>query len=176
MSEVLKGVPVKLGEDREANLFRILVTAVLQTTMQITSDPALFQKLASAFDEKEVNTAFTMIKHGFNPVLVFDGKELQVTPDFMVAHRLYTELREMTSLLAIPLYPVIKKILGKAGEKLPEPNTWPAPKVWGRQKDAIVEYDIYLGGMLGFELIHSSAKTIGMLRSRSHEGESTHDE
>ena len=48
------------------------------------------------------------------------------------------------------------------GRDLPsQPSISPAPRVWARQGDAVVEVDVLLGGQLGFEMIRESAKTIG---------------
>jgi hypothetical protein len=49
------------------------------------------------------------------------------------------------------------------GRELPaKPTARPVPRVWARDGDVIVEYDIFLGGPLGFELVRETAKTIGV--------------
>jgi len=159
--EILKGKKVKVGPDQEADLLRVLVALTLRAASSLTAEDGGLRVLADAFGEEEVRMTFDLIQHGFNPVLVFDGETARVIPDFLVAHELSACLREVTALLTVPMFPVVRKLLGDKADGLPDPNTLPAQKVLGRDGDTFVEYDIYLGGLLGFELIHGSARTVG---------------
>ena len=165
--EVLKGKKVKVGPDQEADLLRVLVALTLRAARSLTAEEGGLRVLADAFGEDEVRMTFQLIQNGFNPVLVFDGESARVVPDFLVAHELSACVREVTARIMVPMFPVVRKLLGENAEGLPDPKTLPAQKVLGRIGDTFVEYDIYLGGPLGFELIHSSGRTVGTRQPES---------
>ena len=163
--EVLKGRRVRISEEKEADLLRIFVALVVQAARKVTGDPGAIRTLAEAFGEVGVRDTFLLLQNGFNPVMVFDGEGARVKADFLVSHDLSASLREVTALVVVPLVPVLRKLFGDKADQLKDPNTFPAAKVLGRQGDTFVEYDIFLGGLLGFELVHSSARTVGTARS-----------
>ena len=99
---------------------------------------------------------------GYNPICLFNGERIEVIPDFLVSHRLNDEQSVGSTCLLIPTLPPLRKAFSAFGRTLPkEPVVRPAPKVYAREGDTIVEYQIFLGGQLGFELLRETANTVG---------------
>lgn len=173
-AEALKGIKVRLGDNREIDLYRIFVASVLAAVEQTSPDPTVRERIAARLREPQVRRAFEFFGSGFNPILVVDDEGLEVMPDFMVGHRLSSSLDERQSLIIVPLFPLLRHILGKHAKRLPDrPSTLPATKVRCRDGDVMMEYDIYLGGPLGFELIHSSGHGIGLIQGEANQEESS---
>jgi hypothetical protein len=58
------------------------------------------------------------------------------------------------ALMIIPALSPIRKAFEALGRDLPKASTArPAPKIWAQEGGTVVEYSIFLGGGLGFELI-----------------------
>lgn len=97
------------------------------------------------------------------PVCVFDGERIEVIPDFLVAHRLGDEQSAGSAWPVIATLPPVRKAFTALGRPLSKgPAVQPAPKVWVTEGDALVEYGLFLGGALGFELLREAASTIGI--------------
>jgi DNA-binding transcriptional MerR regulator len=159
--EILKGKKVKIGPDTEADLLRVFVALTLRAAQLLSANDGGRPALANSFGEAEVRMTFQLFQNGFNPVLVFDGDVARVVPDFMVAHELSGCLREVTALIIVPMLPLVRKLLGELADSIPDPKTRPAQKVLGLNGDTFLEYDIHMGGPLGFELIHNSGRVVG---------------
>jgi hypothetical protein len=96
----------------------------------------------------------------------FRGDKVEAVPDFAVSHKLSEVSHAPSAFVVIPAVDSIRRAFSALGRDLPQPNTVrPAPKVWAQEGGAIVEYSIFLGGGLGFELIRESAETIGQAPS-----------
>jgi DNA-binding transcriptional MerR regulator len=118
-----------------------------------------------------LRNALGLMEGGYSPFLTYDGTTVRIEPDFLLSFPIASEKR---SCFSLPLRPVLRKFLAILGgeELLPEARVQPAPKVWVREGDTIVEYHIYLAGPLGFELIRELAQTVGTTR----EGGGNHDQ
>jgi hypothetical protein len=99
--------------------------------------------------------------------LLFDGTDIDITTDFMVSHQLSYKPQKGKVILVVQLLGLVQKAFSIIGRQFPDiPDgslALPAPKIWAKNKDLLVEYDIYLGGGLGFELIRETAKVVGRL-------------
>jgi DNA-binding transcriptional MerR regulator len=124
-----------------------------------------------ADNRRLLRDALNLMQGGYRPFLTFDGTTVRIEPDFVLG---FPTTPEGSSFVSLPLRPAFRKLLAVLGgeELLPEVRVEPAPKVWVREGDTIVEYHIYLRGLRGFELIRELAQTIGVTR----EGGSKHDQ
>lgn len=166
VSKVLSEKKVKLSGEREVDLGSFVAVFVAKEAESVVPDAALRRKLVAAIRAGGVAAqGLQFASAGYNPVCLFDGDQIEVVPDFLVGHRLSEEKPLAPAWIVIPLLPPLRKAFSVLGGDLPaQPNARPAPKVWAREGDAIVEYTVYLGGGLGFELIRETAETIGTVR------------
>jgi hypothetical protein len=68
----------------------------------------------------------------------------------------------------VPLIRPIRDAFSAVGvdpSQMPDPVVSAARKVLCREDDALVEYQYFPGGPVGFELIRESAATVGQLRN-----------
>jgi len=125
----------------------------------------LRERLAEGFTDQLMNRAFRMASDGISPVLLSDGSRVEVEADFIIPHRLSENLADVVYTL-IPLYGILRRTFGRfgVGEELPEkPTTRPVPRVSVREGRTVLEYDLYVGGEFGFELLRDSVRTVGSL-------------
>jgi hypothetical protein len=112
-------------------------------------------------EQNVIDEALGLLHAGYNPVLVFDGKHVRVIADFVLAHEL-SNFRSAPTVLVVPTLRPLEKAFSMCGLELPgEPTARPVPAVWARDGDVMVQFDLFLGGPLGFELIRETAKTVG---------------
>jgi hypothetical protein len=165
--EVFSNQTVKLSDDRQISLASFVTAFIINAATNVVSDLALRAKLATALRSADVAAVcWRFVQAGYNPVCLFDGDKAEVVPDFVVSHKLSELTPSPSPFVVIPAVGSIRKALSALGHDLPQPNTTrPAPKVWAQEGGAIVEYSIFLGGGLGFELIRESAETIGQAPS-----------
>jgi hypothetical protein len=162
VSETLAEKRVKLQDGREVDLLSVFHAVVLSEVraleMERSSRDALAKQLR---DSKVIDEALGYLGAGYNPVLLFDGERVRVVTDFVLAHELSDFMRAASGIV-IPILRPLQRALSMIGRELPgEPSARPAPHVWAREGDVVVDCGIYLGGPLGFELIRESAKTVG---------------
>ena len=131
---------------------------------RLVSDQTQKRKLIASLSAAEAAArSLELVRAGYNPICLFDGERAEVQPDFLVSHRLSEERPSAAAWVVIPLLPPLRKALTALGRDLPkQPSAGPAPKIWARDGDTVVEYSIFLGGGLGFELIRETAHTIGV--------------
>lgn len=157
---------VQLPNGRETNLELFINAFIARAAGNITVDDALRNKLVEQIRNADVAAwSLRLFQAGYNPVCLFNGERIEVIPDFLVSHSLSDEQSVGSTCLVIPTLPPLRKAFSALGRTLPnEPVVRPAPKVWAREGDAIVEYQIFLGGQLGFELLRETANTIGLVQ------------
>lgn len=174
VSEVLKNEKVKI-EDREVSVLTIFRGVILAEMQRVVSDENFYASAAMKMDEQEgVGLALDFLKNGYNPVLLFDGNALRITPDLLVGHHPSGDPTERKSYLLVPLLRLLRRSFEGLGLKLPcEPKAYPAPKVWVGDGDATVEYMFYPAGQVGFELIRETAKTIDVTHKESEQSNET---
>jgi hypothetical protein len=154
---------VQLPNGRETNLELFIDAFIARAVDDITVGEALRNKLIVQLRKAEVAELSLRLFHaGYNPICLFNGERIEVIPDFLVSHRLTDEQSVGSTCLLIPTLPPLRKAFSAFGRTLPkEPVVRPAPKVYAREGDTIVEYQIFLGGQLGFELLRETANTVG---------------
>jgi hypothetical protein len=163
VGKVLAEKKVALAGGREVDLGSLLAAFVAKEAEGVVADAALRSKLAAELRKAGVAAeGLRFAAAGYCPVCFFDGRQVEVVPDFLVGHKLSEERPPASAWVVIPLLPALRKAFSALGRDLPaRPSVRPAPKVWAHEGGAIIEYGIFLGGGLGFELIRETAKTIG---------------
>jgi hypothetical protein len=157
---------VHLPDGRETNLDLFIHAFIAQAVDKFPFGESLRNKLlAQMRNGKVVARGLKLFEAGYNPVCLFDGEQIEVGADFMVSHLLSEEESIESARLVVPILPPLRKAFSALGRPLPNgPLAHAAPKVWGREGDAIVEFDVFLGGALGFELIRETANTVGVVQ------------
>jgi len=164
---------VNFGNGRKFSLLDLFHASILTTVENLCPDEMLKAQLLSQLKEKKaLDRIMLLLNSGFNPILVFDGQTLQILPDFILSHRLGDESPTQKPYITVQTLPIIRETFAIIDKKFPsQPNAYPAPKVWAKEGDTIVEYQIYLlGGEPGFELIRESAETVGTTLSKVKKG------
>ena len=154
---------VELPNGRETSLELVIDAFIARAVDNIALGEGVRNKLIMQLRKAEVAELSLRLFHaGYNPICVFNGERIEVIPDFLVSHRLSDEQSVGSTCLMIPTLPPLRKAFSAFGRTLPqEPVVRPAPKVCAREGDTIVEYQIVLGGQLGFELLRETADTVG---------------
>ena len=162
----LRSKNVQLPNGQETNLEFFIDAFIAQAADNITVGEALRNKLVVQMRNADVaGWSLRLFRAGYNPVCLFNGERIEVIPDFLVSHCLSDEQSVGSICLVIATLPPLRKAFSALGRTLPkEPVVRPAPKVWAREGDAIVEYQIFLGGQLGFELLRETANTVGLVQ------------
>jgi hypothetical protein len=164
----LLSMKVKLPDGQEINVDSFIYAFIAKSMDSIILDaPRRKAFVEQMRDSRVAAKALQFIQDGYNPICLYDGGErIEVIPDFLVSHRLREEEASESGWLVVPILQPARKALSALGRVLPiGPLARAAPKIWARQGDTIVEYPIYLGGRLGFELIRELANTIGRVES-----------
>jgi hypothetical protein len=157
---------VKLPNGQETNLELVIDAFIAQAADNIAVGDALRNKLVMQMRHANVAAwSLRLFQAGYNPVCLFNGERIEVIPDFLVSHHLSDEQSGGSTCLVIATLPSLRKAFSALGRSLPkEPVVQPAPKVWAREGDTIVEYQVFLGGQLGFELLRETANTVGLVQ------------
>ena len=172
ISDVLESKSFTLKNGQTTNLLNIFFAVITQNIKKLISDPDAINALLSKMKEmKIIDLAMSFLKAGYNPVLVFDGSDIDITTDFMVSHHLSYKPQKGKVIVVVQLLGPVQKAFSIIGRQFPDiPDgslALPAPKIWAKNKELLIEYDIYLGGGLGFELIRETAKVVGKLDEHS---------
>ncbi len=162
VSDLLAAHQVKHTPERDGTLLEALLFALLASVKHRVTDDgeraALFLKLK---ERDAVGLTLNLWRAGYNPVLVYDGEQVDIVPDFVVGWRLSEGHPPQTAFVVAPLLPTLLKAMPKLERFVGTlPTAWPAPKVWMQHGDAIVEYAYAPAGPLGFELIRETARVV----------------
>ena len=163
ISDELDKKHVKLKSGKEISLLDVFIAVIMDDLRHLITDRSIRNLMVAKFKkQKGLDLALACLDAGYNPVLLFDGTNLEVTPDFYVGHLLSYKPAAGNSRVVLQLLKPLEKAFSLIGKELKVGSlAYPAPKIRIRQGDALVEYDIALMGINGFELIRQSAKTIG---------------
>lgn len=155
---------LKLPNGQETDLSSFIHAFVAQATANLKVSESLRKEFVLQMHNADVAAwSLRFLQAGYNPVCLFDGERIEVIPDFLVAHRLGDEQLAGSAWLMIATLPPVREAFSALGRPLPKgPAVQPAPKVWVTEGDALVEYGLFLGGALGFELVREAASTIGI--------------
>jgi DNA-binding transcriptional MerR regulator len=141
-------------------------SAILASLMPFVQDVKAQRKILRQLRKDDlVNHAWIMLVSGFSPCLTWDGSTIRITPDFMIAHNLSQDSQKGKPFVVATLYPIFETLLQLMGrEPLVLPTAKPAPKVWITYGEDTVEFDLRLGGEIGFEVDRESGRR---MRSRT---------
>jgi hypothetical protein len=164
LGEQLSKKKVKLPNGQETNLSSFIHAFIAQAADTLKVSESLRKEFFAHLHDADVaGWSLRFLEAGYNPVCLFDGERIEVIPDFRVAHRLGDEQSVASAWLVITILPSLRKAFSALGRALPKrPTVRPAPKVWVSDGDALVEYSVFLGGVLGFEVVREAASTIGI--------------
>lgn len=105
-SDSLKGQTVDLEDGRQVNVFQVIEAIILNGIKVMSMSEDLFRMLSERFREAgAVKTAVDLLRGGYNPILVFDGSDLKVYPDFLVGHLFFDGAQDSRSYFTVPLLP-----------------------------------------------------------------------
>jgi hypothetical protein len=144
---------VKFGD-----IFSAMLVGELKKALAADVVAAIVPKLRQS---DALDVAITMYRNGFNPVLAFDGEGLTVTYDFLAGQQL-SAAKDGNIRIYMPLLPTLRKLFqsSKGAEFFAaDPKVTPAPKVWTRDGDDIVETTYYPMGDV-CEMIHETAQVV----------------
>jgi hypothetical protein len=169
ISDLLASQQARLGPGREGTLLDAYLLGMLASVKHLVVDPGERRVLLAKLKEaRALDRALDLARAGYNPVLMYDGQDLDIVPDFLVGQRLSEELPAQKAFCVAPVlptlraaFPALDKVVGSA------PKAWPAPKVWVRDGDAVVEYIYFPAGPIGFELIRETAKVVSTLPDKA---------
>jgi len=173
-SEILANKRVTLQDGRTISLLDIFLSVIMSKVKDLITDRDLQATILNNLrEQKALDLAMAFLGNGYNPVLVFDGADLRITPDFVVSHWLTDVTTERHCYLVLALLPSLRKAFSMIGRELPvSPSRWAAPKIWVKERDATFEYSFYPGGVHGFELLPETATMVGQVpKNQEKEGE-----
>jgi len=149
-------------QSEESKLSRLFSALILEEAKNLISDRDIQKTFVTQLEEQEAldHTLF-LYNRGYNPILIFDGNYVEIIPDFLVGQFLSKDGSKGKSSIFVPLLALLRKAYSMAGKKLPDKSlAVPAPKIWVRNEEKLVEREFYPGGPNGFEMIHNEVKEI----------------
>ncbi|MDP9364105.1 MAG: hypothetical protein M3Q10_07760 [Chloroflexota bacterium] len=169
VSELLADTRVRLTPTRDGTVLDAFLLAMVASVEARLRDVTEQQRLlAELRDSDAVDRALNCLRAGYAPVLVYDGGRPEIIPDFLVSWRLGEDLPARSAFVVAPLlptfremFPWIERFVGTS------PTASPAPKIWSREGDAVVEYTFYPAGPIGFELIRETAQVVSTVASEA---------
>jgi DNA-binding transcriptional MerR regulator len=151
---------------------------VLASVQQFVSDSDSQRALFAKIEEIDaVDLALRLARSGFNPILLWDGEDLEIVPDFLIGRRLSNSSKPGRAFVVAPVMPAlrgaspfIKELVGTHS------SVWPAPKVWMDHDGRVIEYVFSAGGPFGFEFIEETAKDVGTVTRQAVNNDNPGDE
>ena len=174
-ADTLRDKNIELEDGRKFDGFEVVEAIILSGVREISLSEDIYRVMSDKFQERRLTqTAVDLARGGYNPILIFDGADLGVVPDFLAGHLFSDDTSPLKSYFAVPLLSSIQTAFKAIGSPdfIRHPTVSPAPKVWVKQGDLMMEYLIYLSGPRGFEVIKETANTI----SQTHGEGNAHDE
>ena len=165
-TELLTNKQLDVENGGKINLLDVFYAHIINEIGHITTDHDFHDALITKMREEQI-IDFTLhyINDGYNPILFFDGIEVKLMTDFLVAHLLSNNLTGIKPFVIIPLLSIVQKffeMLGKEENIEDKIISGPAPLIWRVEGDAMVEYPITLSGPAGFELVRKNSKIIDL--------------
>jgi DNA-binding transcriptional MerR regulator len=159
MADVFSRKMTRTPDGRQVDLMQIFLAVIAVDLKASPVDRDLHGPILAQIRKKDLlRGALNLIQNGYNAVIVYDGKDVRIEADFLLSH-----VNGIQAFIAIPVRPAFCRFMAAIGAQklVRDPTVTPAPKVWIREGDVLVEYSIFLGGLLGFELIRETATVIG---------------
>ncbi|MDP9359132.1 MAG: helix-turn-helix domain-containing protein [Chloroflexota bacterium] len=165
VSDLLASQEIKLTPERDGTLLDAFLLTMLASVEHLVVDSDGRRRLIDRLrDQDGVDLTLNLLRAGYNPVLMYSGKTLEIVPDFLVSHRLSEVRSPHEAFVVAPLLPTLSKSFPWLKSFVgTTPNAWPAPKVWVQDGDTVVEYVYYPNGIIGFELIRETAKVVSVV-------------
>jgi DNA-binding transcriptional MerR regulator len=172
-SDLLAQRTAKRPNGEEVNLLEVFRAAVALSLKDSVLDRDHHRTILDqlhADNRRLLRTAVELVGSGYDPFLTYDGTTARIEADFLLG---FPSTSPERSSFSLPLRPALRRFLALFGAEglIPEARVRAAPKVWINEGDTVVEYHLFLGGPLGFELIRETAQTVGVTR----EGGGDHD-
>lgn len=156
LQNLLREKKLAVGDGLQVDLMTLVHAKILQELRPILDRDDLRHALRRAMGSENIaGWALHYVLEGYNPVLVSDGTEVEVVPDFMVAHRLGGQALAPQALIVIPLFGIVRDFFRNLDTEMPDqPKISSSPAISLRKNDAEKEYRIHLTGTgVGFEII-----------------------
>ena len=153
-------------DEEKLDLNILLRNAISDDVGRIARDSQVLEAILSGIEQyKMFDRAFDMLVAGYSPILVWNGLDLKVIPDFMLSHVLTLEINEGKPYTIIPLFRYIESVIRPFidDEKI-HPTIHAAPKVLAKEGNKLIEYEVVPHGYLGVELLERTAKVIGKIK------------
>lgn len=105
------------------------------------------------FRKKTIDLAIGLVRDGFNPLLVYDGKKWSITPDFVVSQLTGQSGERATALLTVSIHSEVVTAFSSIFDGLPDkPYMSPVPRVAIRKEGEVVERKVNRVGKWDFEI------------------------
>ena len=172
VSEILAQKKVLLKGGRSVSLLDVFLVLIIDELKNLVTEKTIRNALATKFNQQNsLDLALEYLDAGFNPVLMFDGFNLGIYPDFVLSHLLSHKPAEGKSNVVLSLLKPLNRAYSLLGKEFKTGSlAYPTPKIRIRQGDVMVEYDLAFAGTNGFKLIRESAKTIGVAETEDKLG------
>ncbi len=169
VSELLAEAKIKLTPTRDGTVLDAFLLAMVGSVgSRLPGATERQQLLVQLRDSDAVDQALNLLRAGYAPVLVYDGDRPEIIPDFLLSWRLSDDPPPHTALVVAPLLPNFRKLFPWIDRFVgTSPTAFPAPKIWSREGDAVVEYTYYPAGPIGFELIRETAKVVSKVTNEA---------
>lgn len=156
------------GAEKEYSGLDVFIAMMLSDLHPLTLAPDLRDVLVARLRESQaLDTTLERLEQGFNPVLVFNGSQAQITADFMVGIQLGLQREQGRPVLVVPLLHPLRRALGRLGDsRQTAPRIQPAMKVWERDGSNLFELSVHALGPDGFQVLRESARRA--VRAKAH--------
>jgi len=156
---------IKCKDGSEVDLHNIFLSTILIYIKKLVSDTDIINTVINRItDENVYDLASAYISAGYNPILLYDGNELRVEPDFLIGLLLSDTFSEKKIYLMVPLLQVVCETRLKIGlEPYVKINVFPAPIVKvaeGKNRVSTREREIVFSGPMGFKLVPRGPKVV----------------
>lgn len=111
VGDIAKNKPLKLADGMEIRPVTIFQLMISEKIKSLVTERDLVRTITEKLKEKDIlRKAIELLASGCNPVLIFDGEDLDIQTDFFISQRLIQDEHESTAYLTIPLLPYVRKI------------------------------------------------------------------
>lgn len=159
------------GVEKEYSGLDVFIAMILSDLHPLILAPDLRDVLVARLRENQaLDTTLERLEHGFNPVLVFNGSQVQITADFMVGIQLGIQQDQRRPALVVPLLHPLRRALAKLGDSRQiAPRILPAMKVWERDGNNLCELYVH-SRPDGYDVVRESARRPVRARAQGKRG------
>jgi hypothetical protein len=159
------------GVEKEYSGLDVFIAMILSDLHPLTLAPDLRDVLVARLRENQaLDTTLQRLERGFNPVLVFNGSQAQITADFMVGIQLGVQGEQGRPDLVVPLLHPLRRALARLGDSRQiAPRIQPAMKVWDRDGNNLCELYVH-SRPDGYDVVRESARRPVRARAQGKRG------